>query len=83
MMVEKQGRIMGEGVRLQSGDYIQLSALDVPWSVVETAYKNYSALYGTSQSLERLMQRGGFGRSEMDMFCPGWRELSGVEEDPV
>lgn len=47
----------------------------VPWEVAEKAYAKYSALYGTSQSLERLAERAGFGHWEMDdLHGPGWRE---------
>lgn len=38
---------------------------DVPWDVSAEAYKEYAAQYGTSQSLERLCERGGFGASEL------------------
>lgn len=37
----------------------------IPWWLAEIAYENYSARYGTRQSLERLAQRGGFGRDEL------------------
>jgi hypothetical protein len=37
----------------------------VPLCVAEEAYKEYSARYGKSQSLERLGERGGFGVSEI------------------
>lgn len=46
----------------------------IPWEVAEEAYRVYAAKYGTSQSLQRLAERGGFGVGEMDMFAPGWRE---------
>jgi hypothetical protein len=46
----------------------------IPWSVAEVAYNAYSAKYGSSQSLERLAERGGFGWCEMDIFYPGWRD---------
>ena len=46
----------------------------IPWHIAELAYSVYSARYGTSQSLERLADRGGFGPEEMDMFLPDWRE---------
>lgn len=46
----------------------------VPWSVAELAYSVYASLYGKSQSLDRLAQRGGFAPSEMDQYAPGWRE---------
>ena len=37
----------------------------IPTPVVEEAYKEYSAQFGTNQSLARLNERGGFGWSEM------------------
>ncbi len=37
----------------------------IPWWLAELAYKDYSKRYGTSQSLERLAERGGFGRLEL------------------
>lgn len=37
----------------------------IPWWLAEEAYKHYSKLYGKSQSLERLAERGGFGRNEL------------------
>ena len=46
----------------------------IPWHVADLAYSVYSARFGTSQSLERLAERGGFGPEEMDMFLPDWRE---------
>ena len=46
----------------------------IPWSVADLAYSVYSGLYGRSQSLERLAERGGFGPGEMDDFLPGWRD---------
>lgn len=40
----------------------------VPWEHGERAYKVYSRLYGTSQSLERLAERAGFGVYEFVFF---------------
>lgn len=37
----------------------------IPWGHAEEAYKEYSALYGTQQSLERLAERQGFGVFEI------------------
>lgn len=37
----------------------------IPWWLAEVAYKSYVAKFGTSQSLERLAERGGFGRREL------------------
>jgi hypothetical protein len=38
---------------------------EIPYEVAEEAYKEYAAKYGTSQSLERLNERGGFGWAEL------------------
>lgn len=46
----------------------------IPWSVADKAYAVYRARYGTSQSLQRLADRGGFADSELDDLYPGWRE---------
>lgn len=37
----------------------------IPWNYAEEAYKEYSAQYGTQQSLERLAERHGFGVFEI------------------
>jgi hypothetical protein len=37
----------------------------IPRVVAEEAYKEYAAQYGTSQTFERLCERGGFGQSEL------------------
>ena len=37
----------------------------IPWWLAEVAYKEYAKRYGTQQSLERLNERGGFGRQEL------------------
>jgi hypothetical protein len=37
----------------------------IPWWLAEEAYEHYSKLYGSSQSLERLAERGGFDREEL------------------
>ena len=53
---------------------------EIPWRVAEKAYQEYSRLYGTDQSLERLAERGGFGEWEMDNLYPNWRNE--LEPDP-
>jgi len=35
-----------------------------PWSAAEIAYAEYALRYGLQQTLERLAERGGFGRDE-------------------
>ncbi len=37
----------------------------IPWWLAEEAYTYYSSRWGTDQSLERLAERGGFGRDEL------------------
>lgn len=37
----------------------------IPWEQAEWGYRAYAALYGTDQSLNRLAERGGFGKGEM------------------
>lgn len=44
------------------------------WSDAERAYAVYSQKY-SGQSLERLAERGGFSRDELDEYAPGWVEL--------
>lgn len=41
----------------------------------ERAYEVYARKYGRSQSFDRIMQRGGFGWSEMNDYAPGWTPL--------
>jgi len=38
---------------------------DIPTPIAEEAYREYAARYGTSQSLDRLGERGGFGWAEL------------------
>lgn len=37
----------------------------IPWWLAEVAYEFYAKQYGTRQTLERLAERGGFGRQEL------------------
>ena len=46
----------------------------ISWWVAKKVYKGYSKEYGTTQSLERMGERGGFSEAEMDRFYPEWRE---------
>jgi hypothetical protein len=39
--------------------------IEIPWEHAESAYVEYSARFGTGQSLERLHVRGGFGVEEI------------------
>lgn len=44
------------------------SSSTIPWWLAKKAYEYYSKRFGTSQSLERLAERGGFGREELIAF---------------
>src|SRR5688572_23577436 len=76
MVDERTFPIQGER-RCESGRYgepnryVTLPRLRIPWSVAEIAYRYYSHKYGTDQSLERLAERGGFGRDELAEFLAG------------
>ena len=43
----------------------------IPWWLAEVAYEYYSKRFGTDQSLERLNERGGFGREELICLLRG------------
>jgi hypothetical protein len=40
----------------------------IPWSLAEAIYAGYAALYGESQTLERLAERGGFSWPEVEII---------------
>lgn len=37
----------------------------IPWWLAEEAYDWYAKQFGSDQTLERLAERGGFGREEL------------------
>lgn len=43
----------------------------IPWWLAEIAYRQYAHDFGTDQSLERLAERGGFGREELITLLRG------------
>ncbi len=45
-------------------------AITIPWSVAQAAYEVYDARFG-GQTLERLADRGGFGRLELLWLLDG------------
>jgi len=59
--------IQGEDRDLNGNElrYPYLPACMIPRWLAEEAYKEYSRRYGTAQSLDRLGERGGFGRWEL------------------
>ena len=73
---ERRFPIQGDSwrsVEVDGGAMTQVPRSSVPWSVAEVAYKVYAALFGTEQSLERLAERGGFGRGELLWLLDGGR----------
>jgi len=44
---------------------------DIPMWLARLVYKGYSSRYGTQQSLERIIERGGFGMGEV-VVCLTW-----------
>jgi len=58
--------IQGEYRYDVSGDSRRmLPELRIPWTVAEIAYAEYAEQFGRHQSLDRLAERGGFGRDEL------------------
>ncbi len=51
------------GKKLKPQHHKQVSA--IPWWLAEEAFKEYKRRYMSGQSLERLAERGGFGRYEL------------------
>ncbi|MHC4181695.1 MAG: hypothetical protein ACYSWU_29760 [Planctomycetota bacterium] len=58
-----------------------LHSSTIPWWLAEIAYEHYVALYGKSQTLERIGQRGGFGRDELVAYLR--REKPGKSREAV
>ena len=56
--------IQGEG-EYSNSNWGKRPACAIPWWLAEEAYVRYAKLYGNRQSLERLAERGGFGRQEL------------------
>ncbi len=63
--------IQGEGLRRKPKPHYP-KASTIPWWLAEIAYERYCEKYGrNTQSLERIGQRGGFGRQELVMLIRG------------
>lgn len=46
----------------------------IPWSLHLRAWDAYKKKWNSSQSAERIHERGGFSDGELDDFIPGWRD---------
>lgn len=51
--------------RNNKGEMEFLASCTIPWWLAQEAYEYYVSQYGNSQTLERLAERGGFGREEL------------------
>ncbi|HEC65955.1 MAG TPA: hypothetical protein ENI23_11740 [bacterium] len=58
----------GPSYRNLEGRLVYPQQSKIPWWLAEEAYIYYSAKYGKGQSLERLAERGGFGREELLLY---------------
>ena len=47
---------------------------DIDWATAEKIYKMYIFLYGNSQTLERLAERGGFGWAEVKYITSDYKK---------
>jgi len=57
----------GKSYRDEQGRWVRPQESTIPWWLAEEAYEFYHANW-SDQSLERLAERGGFGRKELLMF---------------
>ncbi len=55
---------MAESRRGERGAMEHIPPTVIPWEAARIAYAAYAKRYGNDQSLERLAERGGFGRDE-------------------
>ena len=58
---------------------VDIPSIRIPWAVAEIAYRAYAEEYGGDQSLERMAERGGFGRDEFLLFLQ-WATTDSREE---
>ncbi len=54
----------GKSYRGEDRGMIYPKRSTVPWWLAEIAYSEYVRQHGDSQSMERMAERGGFGRQE-------------------
>lgn len=56
------------GHRDPKGSMVYPKPSSIPWWLAEEAWKYYTKCFGTSYSLEHMVERGGFGRAELLML---------------
>ena len=59
-------------IQARAKGIVFLPSATIPWWLAEEAYAQYASVYGTGQTIERLGERGGFGRKELlDLLAGG------------
>ena len=53
--------------------------LTISWEAAQRAYDHYAKLYGRSQTLQRLAERGGFGIREFVELWYGRKDMADHE----
>jgi hypothetical protein len=61
----RRAPVQGNGCYVPRGDPREKGPGTVTWAEHLEAYATYASRYGTSQSAERLAERGGFGFGEI------------------
>lgn len=64
--------VQGHSEQMPDGTWRRVPPCRVSDADARRAYEAYAAIHGRSQSFERLHERGGFGRGELDRLAPGW-----------
>lgn len=78
MSSEEGFPVMGTELLDEERGLIRIPGGRIPWKVAEVVYEGYKEKFGTTQSLERLAERGGFGWGEIALFWDaGRRSLAG------
>lgn len=72
-MSEAMFPIQGEYVEASGGatGRVRRPPGEVPWGVAALAYEHYAKLYGRTQSMDRIAERGGFGWTELVALLKG------------
>lgn len=64
MNVDRQVKDDSRPFRIQ-GEFREYASCTIPWWLAEIAYEEYVRRFSNNQTLERISERGGFGREEL------------------